>query len=205
MGKRNTKFFHSYVKGRRKRLRIHEITTREGDVISTEENISDEAIRYFKDQFIEDYLNNDFDILNCISPVISSEENEVVTSISSMEEIKEVVFALKGDSVGGPDGFTRIFYQYCWDIVGEDIELMIRAFFCGLQLPKFITYINLVLIPKKDRIDRLEDLRPISLCYFVNKIFFKLILGRLSSVIPTSYQRINLVLLRAEALLRMCY
>lgn len=56
-GGRNIKFFHFYVNGRRKRLRIDEITTMEGDVINTKENIEAKAVRYFEKQFIEQCLH----------------------------------------------------------------------------------------------------------------------------------------------------
>ncbi|XP_070034559.1 uncharacterized protein [Nicotiana tomentosiformis] len=35
----------------------------------------------------------------------------------TIEEVKGAVFALSGDIASGPDGFTGVFYQECWDIV----------------------------------------------------------------------------------------
>lgn len=51
-------------------------------------------------------------------------------------------------------------------------------------MPRFITNTNLVVISKKEKGKYLEDLRPISLCNFVNKIFSRLILEWLSYVVP---------------------
>ncbi|WMV39051.1 hypothetical protein MTR67_032436 [Solanum verrucosum] len=100
------------------------------------------------------------------------------------EEIKEVVFALNGDSVSGPDGFSGQFFQSCWDTVKVDIVNMVRAFFCGQELPRFITYTNLVLIPKKEVVQSFGDLRPIRLSTFINKIISRLLHDRLVKVLP---------------------
>ncbi|XP_059310093.1 uncharacterized protein LOC132061267 [Lycium ferocissimum] len=61
---------------------------------------------------------------------------------------------------------------------------MERACFCGAELPKFITHINLVLLPKKDIISTFSDMRPISLSNFVNKIFSRLIHDKLAEGLP---------------------
>lgn len=99
-------------------------------------------------------------------------------------EVRGVVFNLNGNSACGPDEFTGEFFQSCWDIVGEDITRTIRAFFCGQELTKFITHINLILIPKREIIKGFSDLRPISLSSFVNKVISRVIHRRLVKVLP---------------------
>lgn len=47
------------------------------------------------------------------------------------KEVKNVVFSLNKNSVGGSDGSTGAFYQVCWDIFGDDIVRLVKAFFCG--------------------------------------------------------------------------
>lgn len=42
-----------------------------------------------------------------------------------------------------------MFFQKCWDLVSEDMTLVVNAFFCRHELPRFVTHTNLVLIPKK--------------------------------------------------------
>ncbi|XP_015159412.1 uncharacterized protein [Solanum tuberosum] len=46
---RNTKFFHEYMKGRRRKLNIKEIKTMQRDIISTPQNIGDEAVNVFRE------------------------------------------------------------------------------------------------------------------------------------------------------------
>ncbi|XP_059288171.1 uncharacterized protein LOC132041478 [Lycium ferocissimum] len=79
------------------------------------------------------------------------------------EEVKEAVFASSGESDCGPDGFTGLFFQSCWEIVKLDVVDMVKAFFVGQELPRFITHTNLILIPKKEQVQSFSDLRPISL------------------------------------------
>lgn len=181
---RNIKFFHAYVNGRRRKLNIDEIYTEEGDIIDTGKNIGTEAMRFFACQFKEGIIREDYEMLNCIPQTISDSDNKELTGISSREEIKKVVFVLKGDNSNGLDSFSETFYQYFLDIVGEDIERMVRAFYCEHQLPRFITHTNLLLISKKKKVKHLTVLRPISLYNFINKIFLRMMLKRLSKVIP---------------------
>ncbi|XP_059284936.1 uncharacterized protein LOC132038264 [Lycium ferocissimum] len=113
--------------------------------------------------------------------MIFEDDNLWFEAEPTKEEVKAVVFQLNGESAGGSDGFTSVFYQACWEIIGEDVTNMIKAFFCGAELPKFVTHTNLVLLPKKELVNTFSDMRPISLSNFVNKIFSRLIHGRLVS------------------------
>lgn len=61
---------------------------------------------------------------------------------------------------------------------------MVKIFFCGHMLPRFITHTNLVLIPKKESMTAFSDMRLISLNNFINKIISRLIHERISRVIP---------------------
>ncbi|KAH0778846.1 hypothetical protein KY290_005273 [Solanum tuberosum] len=48
-GDRNTKFFHAYVKGKRRKLQVVHILTNQGDRISTAQNIGEEAVNVFRE------------------------------------------------------------------------------------------------------------------------------------------------------------
>ncbi|XP_060201103.1 secreted RxLR effector protein 78-like [Lycium barbarum] len=56
---------------------------------------------------------------------------------------------------------------------------MVQYFFCGAELPRYITHTNMVLLKKKDLINTFSFMRPISLSNFVNKIFSRLLNERL--------------------------
>lgn len=82
------------------------------------------------------------------------------------------------------DNFSCIFFQKCWDITGDDVTKVVRTFFYRQQLPKYITHINLVLIPKKEVPISFTDLRPIRLSCFINKIISRVLHDRIVEVLP---------------------
>lgn len=62
---------------------------------------------------------------------------------------------------------------------------MVRAFFYGAELPKYITHTNLVLLSKKKNVATFSDMRPITLSNFSNKIIYRVIHERLMFLLPT--------------------
>lgn len=56
-------------------------------------------------------------------------------------------------------------------------------FFCGTQLPRYVTHTTLVLIQKKEVVNTFGDLRPINLSTFLNKVTSKVIQRRIDKVI----------------------
>ncbi|XP_075095229.1 uncharacterized protein LOC142173524 [Nicotiana tabacum] len=84
----------------------------------------------------------------------------------------------------GQTALLVVFFHICWDIIGEDIVKMVKAFFNGQELPRCITHTNMVLLPKKKDVISFSDMRPVSLSNFVNKIFSRVIHERLVGYLP---------------------
>lgn len=61
---------------------------------------------------------------------------------------------------------------------------MVKAFFSGHILQKFITLTNLLLLSKKESVKVFSDLRSRSLSNFVNKIISRLVHEKVSKVVP---------------------
>ncbi|XP_059288614.1 uncharacterized protein LOC132041965 [Lycium ferocissimum] len=66
-----------------------------------------------------------------------------------------------------------------------DVFRMVQAFYEGHTLPKSVTHTNLVLIPKKLEVHTFGDLRPISLCNFINKVISRVVHERLDKILPS--------------------
>lgn len=101
----------------------------------------------------------------------------------SDDEIKEAVFQMGSLKSPGPDGFSGIFYQQYWDVVGLDVCKAVRHFFEGGFLLKELNFTNLVLIPKIQIPESLSQYRPISLCNFSLKIITKVMANRLKKIL----------------------
>ena len=66
-----------------------------------------------------------------VIPVLVDEHtNSPLTLIPSVEEIKNAVFALNGDSAPVPDGFGGFFFHTYWSIVKQDLINDVQYFFC---------------------------------------------------------------------------
>lgn len=150
-GDRNTKFFHAQVNGRRRRLQLKQIQDTNGNWLEGNNDMADEAVRFFKEQLQEETTTMSFDILEHVPTLVDYAQNVELIKQPTKEEVRHAVFGLNGDSAGGPDGFTGCFFHTCWDIIAEDMVNMVHAFFNGHELPRHITHTNLVLLPKKER------------------------------------------------------
>ena len=52
------------------------------------------------------------------------------------------------DSAAGPDGFNGYFYNFCWEIIKDDLFAAVSEFFAMGELPKAWTCANLLPVPK---------------------------------------------------------
>ncbi|XP_015077714.1 uncharacterized protein LOC107021542 [Solanum pennellii] len=110
-GDRNTIFYHTYVKGRRKELHIGEIKFNHEDVLKTNDRIGEATVDFFGDQFREADVMINVAMINNIPRVISAEQNDKMEELPSLEEIKTVVYKLNGDNTSGLTRWIfRIFF-----------------------------------------------------------------------------------------------
>ncbi|KAG5605532.1 hypothetical protein H5410_027024 [Solanum commersonii] len=142
-GDRNTNIFH----GIRKKLHMTEMQTAHRDVFNISKNIWARAISFFGDQF----------------RAVMEMKNEEMCRLLNIEEFKQVAFELNGDNRSGLDVFSEMFYQSCWEILGQKqgdplsptlfiitTEVLDRvlnklhedARFLGYEMPKWSPLIN---------------------------------------------------------------
>ncbi|XP_070039898.1 uncharacterized protein [Nicotiana tomentosiformis] len=127
----------------------------------------------------------EYSLLNNVSSMVTMDQNLELSRLPTIEEVRATIFELSEESASSPDGFTGLFYQTCWDVIGADIHNMVLHFYGGAALPKSITHTNLVLLPKKPRVETFSDLRPISLSNFINKVLSRVLHDRLESFLPS--------------------
>lgn len=77
----------------------------------------------------EETVFRDETLLGNIQSVILEEENALLLVTPSMDEVRDVVLGMRSDGATGLDGFTGLFFQRCWEVIGEDILESVVAFF----------------------------------------------------------------------------
>lgn len=126
-GDRNTKYFHK-VANRRKRKNTISSLSIQGRLENDFGKIKDEAIQYFTQLYKNDGREKPR-IPNLFSSWI---DNEVACNFEkpfSIEEVKIAVMSMGKDKSPGPDGFSMLFYQDCWDIIQADLIGVFAKFF----------------------------------------------------------------------------
>jgi hypothetical protein len=82
----------------------------------------------------------------------------------------------------GPDGFLAKFYQTFWDTIKMDLLVMFSLLHAG-QLELFhLNFDKIILLPKINEADRIQQYRPICLLNVSFKIFTKVATIRLNTV-----------------------
>ncbi|XP_026441936.1 uncharacterized protein LOC113341166 [Papaver somniferum] len=120
-GDANSNFFHTSIKMRQSQNSISELENDSGDIITTQQGISDVLIDYFKKKFEHQLVQINDSIFDVVSNIISEDDNAFLEDCPNEEEIKRVVFNLNVDSAPGPDGFTGAFYRATWEINKDNL------------------------------------------------------------------------------------
>lgn len=88
-----------------------------------------------------------------------------------------------GSKNPGPDGFNIEFFKRCWGIVREDVMRVMREFHSNGKLVRGSNSSFIVLIPKKEGVCGINQMRPVSLIGSVYKIIAKVLACRMKGVI----------------------
>lgn len=141
-GEVNSKFFHSVVNGRKKRLYLKTVRKDDGSWIGGDAEIAKEAVSFFQKQFKREHTMCDFLTLECIPKLIDEADNEALNALPTMKELKDVVFSMSAHSAPGPNGVSGSFYHSCWEIIKEELLLMILEFFLQKNLFQGLSHIH---------------------------------------------------------------
>ncbi|XP_033133908.1 uncharacterized protein LOC117127485 [Brassica rapa] len=181
---KNTKFFHALTKQRRARNKITLLLDINGNLVEDEEGLVAIATSYFR-QIFESSIPEDIEeALSEVPTTITGSMNESLTAPVSEWEVKLALFAMHPDKAPGPDGMTALFYQKFWDIVKEDMTLMVNIFLFDGTMVNGLNDTNICLIPKTNKPNDMAQFRPISLCNVSYKIVSKVLCQRLKKILP---------------------
>ncbi|XP_042964658.1 uncharacterized protein LOC122298880 [Carya illinoinensis] len=181
-GDQNTRFFHVCLTLNRSK-QVLSMWSNDA-MFESPESIHQGAVDYFS-SFLQGELTSEhpnFDGL--IDLVISDEDNASLLCAPSLEEVYAALSSISINSALGPDGFGSGFYKSCWEVVKNDLWKAVLEFFDSKSLPKFFTASFLVLIPKVDSPIGFDEFHPISLCWVFYKLCSKIIVNRLTGLLP---------------------
>lgn len=87
-------------------------------------------------------------IVDALLPRISSEGSEALSCPFSEEKVQKTIFSLARGKALGPNGFPKVFFQNCSDIIKANFLNAMQEFQEGRAHLRGITRL-LILIPKK--------------------------------------------------------
>jgi hypothetical protein len=182
-GDSNTRYFHSVTNGRHRKKRIHSLVQDEGTIEGLD-NLKAYITDYYKILFgapDEGNFSMDESRTDYI-PQVFYAENNFLTAEYSKEEVRKVIFQMEHNKAPGRDGFLAEFYQTFWETIKRDLLDLFSCLHAG-QLKLFrLNFGEIILLPKVNEAERIEQYRPIYLLNVSFKIFMKLANLRLNTV-----------------------
>ena len=140
-----------------------------------QDEIKAHVFQHFRDLYMDkDEIDPlaQVDLLSGIPSLISEHDNKDLSKSIMVFEIKDAIWSLQADKAPGPDGFTINFYRAAWDIIKEDLKIMLNWTNKNDKVGGATNSSFLTLIPKerKKKPMSIDRLRSISLCNTSYKI-----------------------------------
>ncbi|GKV29753.1 hypothetical protein SLEP1_g38652 [Rubroshorea leprosula] len=197
-GDANTKYFHRCAKGRWRRNEILCIRIKGVQHTGVAE-IKNEVAKYFEELFTEEKWERPK--LDGVGfKRISEADNDILIAAFSEKEIKEAVWECESSKSPGPDGFNFKFVKVMWEDIKSDVVEFVQEFHEHGKIAKGSNASFIVLIPKVENPQKIEEYRPISLIGVMYKILAKLLANRLRRVIDKVIGEQQMAFLRGRQL-----
>jgi hypothetical protein len=180
----NTKFFHTSTLIRRRANVVNFLKLDSGVWVSSRGEIGDHFTAHFSNLFTSSKPIIEQELLDLFSPVITNEENIILSTPPAEKEVFEALSSLGSTKAPGLDGFTALFYKKYWDLVKKDVLAYLGHFFLHNRLQEGQNHSFIVLVPKLSGSHIAHQFRPISLCNIAYKIISKIIANRLKVLLP---------------------
>ncbi|GKV32839.1 hypothetical protein SLEP1_g41408 [Rubroshorea leprosula] len=181
-GDANKKFFHRCVKGRRRRNEISSVQIN-GKQHTEVEEIKEEVAKYFQEMFAEEKWKRPK--LDGISfKQITKADNELLTAAFSEQEIKEAIWNCDSSKAPSPNEFNFKFIKTIWEVIKPNVVGFVQEFQEHGRLVRGSNASFIVLIPKTESPQGIEEYKPISLIGVMYKVISKLPAKRLRKVLP---------------------
>lgn len=101
----------------------------------SEASKSEVDVAYYHELFTSSSPSSFSDLFEGFIPRVTEHMNDQLIKEVTTEGIKEVVFSVKASSGPGADGMTGLFLQRYWGIIGHQVTLAVKDFFCERLFP----------------------------------------------------------------------
>jgi hypothetical protein len=156
-GDRNTRYFHMQAKWRARKNKIKKLKCGDGSWCDAPDEMKGMARDYFVDMFMADPGVCPNQVLNHVEPKITNEMNEGLCKDFSEKEIADAMFQMGPLKAPRSDGFPARFYQRHWDIMRKNVVVATQRFFSDRALSEGINDTAIVLIPKGNNHEELDE------------------------------------------------
>lgn len=109
-GDRNTKFFHSVLKGRINKSKVHNVYDNNG-ILHEGDKVADQFVKHFEGFLGKEYQVEELDSLNLFSNKLNDVVAENMVRDVTEDEIKKAMFDIDDGKAPGPDGFSSTFFK----------------------------------------------------------------------------------------------
>ncbi|KAA3463112.1 reverse transcriptase [Gossypium australe] len=190
-GDKNTAFFHRCALNRRQINTISKLVTEGGVEIEEGSEILNAASSFFQNLFKLKGVTDSCKVLNGIEKTVTQEDNEFLLAPYRADEIQVALEGMGPTKAPGADGFSVLFFQRYWHVVGQDVIDFCLDILNNNQEFGDFNNTDIVLIPKVPKPTHLVNFRPISLCSVIYKVVAKTIGNRLQKIIDKCIDKIQ--------------
>jgi hypothetical protein len=122
-GDHNTAFFHQFASAGRKKNMIKRL--KHDDIwVEGTNALKPVILHYFTNLFTSEINAVDPEVLNKVTPRVTSLMNDNLLAPFSLDDVKKAAFSIGDLKAHGPDGLHAIFYKRFWSICGDDITIL---------------------------------------------------------------------------------
>ncbi|GJU41837.1 RNA-directed DNA polymerase, eukaryota, reverse transcriptase zinc-binding domain protein, partial [Tanacetum coccineum] len=182
-GDKNSKYFHSVLKGRRSKSKIHSIKDKDG-ITYEGEQIPKVFLKHFQ-EFLgtKNHVQEIASFENMFRNKLRLCDAEKMIRDVSDKEIKDAIFDIDDAKAPGPDGFSAAFFKKSWNVIGSDICMAVKEFFMSGRLLGEVNATLISLIPKIQTPNKVTDFRPIACCNVLYKCISKVLTNRIKPIL----------------------
>ncbi|XP_059068601.1 uncharacterized protein LOC131859090 [Cryptomeria japonica] len=87
------------------------------------------------------------------SQIVTNSQNQALSRPITLEEVKEAVFSMPRDKALGPNGFLAFFFHQFWEVVGDEVWLVVEESRESACVDKELNYTFIALIPKVEKVE----------------------------------------------------